>query len=128
MSKTFYVGAKGLIVKHGRVLILSDRGFLDLPGGRLDDDETAPQALQRELNEELPGITEIDIGPLVGWHRPLDYEDGGNSLFLVVFKVDARVPDPVELSDEHESAEWMTLDRARDVLARMSIDWRAVIG
>ncbi len=126
MSKTFYVGAKGLIVRDDHVLILEDRGFHDLPGGRIDDQENAIEALARELEEELPGIDDVDIGPLVGWHRPIDYEDGGHGLFLVVFHVKARVPDPIVLSHEHDRAAWVPQAEARRILSRMALDWSAI--
>ena len=126
MSKTFYVGAKGLIVRDDHVLILDDDGFLDLPGGRIDGQENAIEALTRELEEELPGIENVHIGPLLGWHRPVDYEDGGHGLFLVVFQVKALAPQPIVLSDEHDRAEWVPLTEAKRILGRMALDWSAV--
>lgn len=126
VSRTFYVGAKGLIVRANHVLILGDRGFRDLPGGRIDGDENPIEALARELDEELPGITEIQIGPLIGWHRPIDFDDPEHGLFLVIFHVEARLPDPIVLSHEHDRADWVPLPEAMRILGRLSIDWDAV--
>ena len=108
---------------EGKVLILEDHGFHDLPGGRLDRGENAIDALERELIEELPGISSIDIGPLIGWHRPLDYTHQDHGLFLVVFLTCASVPNPVRLSHEHDHAAWHPVVDARSVLRAMTIDW-----
>jgi len=57
----FYIGTRAVIVKEKKVLLLKkedDTGILwDMPGGRIDEDEWDMKvALQREVEEELPGV------------------------------------------------------------------------
>jgi len=56
----------GFIVNKNNELLVCSRGkepvkgTLDLPGGFIDNDETAEQAIERELNEELnASVTEL---------------------------------------------------------------------
>jgi 8-oxo-dGTP pyrophosphatase MutT (NUDIX family) len=129
MSKSFLIGAKGLLFNNGNILLLRDsRQFWDLPGGRIDADESPIQALSRELTEELPGIRDISIGPLVGWHRARNFSPKkDHSLMLLIFLVTAQVPEPVKLSHEHDHAEWMSIERAKSVSVQMAnIDWDRV--
>ncbi|HZW60779.1 MAG TPA: NUDIX domain-containing protein [Candidatus Babeliales bacterium] len=61
MPSIFYVGIKGVIVNNNKVLLLKSKSkiddgqFWDLPGGRMESNETIQEALIRELIEELPG-------------------------------------------------------------------------
>jgi predicted NUDIX family NTP pyrophosphohydrolase len=56
--KQFNVGIKGVVRRQdGAVLLLrknQDDAFWDVPGGRIDGDESIEQTLNRELAEELP--------------------------------------------------------------------------
>jgi len=52
------MGAKALVTSNGRVLLVRERHadgtpFWTLPGGGLCPDESAPEGLRRELDEEL---------------------------------------------------------------------------
>ncbi|OAA31601.1 hypothetical protein AT15_05880 [Kosmotoga arenicorallina S304] len=56
-QKTHYVSVRGVIVENGKILVVkhahSNRPpFWCFPGGRVEDDETLSQALQREMIEE----------------------------------------------------------------------------
>lgn len=109
MNKLFYAGIKAAILKDGKVLTLIKNGGyskFDLPGGRAQEGESFEDTLIRELQEELPGITNIVIGQQVsardtGWTLP----DGGGLLWII-YLVDADLPNPIVLSDEHSSYEW----------------------
>lgn len=110
--KKFYVGVKGVVRDKNRGIILLHRDYKsgdywDVPGGRIDGDEDLTQALTRELDEELPGITSIKVGELLGAHRLQKDIEGDTSLVLLYFLVDATLPDPVILSEEHESYTWL---------------------
>lgn len=70
MSKEqlYFIGAKALIQNSsGAVLLLSvtrpDRTYWDLPGGRINEGESAEQALSREVEEEtgIAGLTGIQL-------------------------------------------------------------------
>ena len=121
--RRFHVGVKGLITASDeRVLLLRDGSFWDLPGGRIDDNETSLETLRRELAEELPGIRNVRVGHLLGCDRVADLNDQF-SLYIVVYQVTADLPDPVALSHEHDHAEWAPLERAKRVMTHMPIDW-----
>lgn len=124
MIKQFHVGVKGLI-RHpgtGQILFMrSPSGAWDLPGGRIDEGERSlEETLMRELNEELPGISDISIGAQLGAVRTprdigaavvgegvdVDSLPGGSmGLVLVLYDVIASLPDPVRVSDEHAGCE-----------------------
>ena len=112
--KTFYVGVKGVIVRDGKVLVLhtnanhENRGDRwEMPGGRIDGDETIEQALNRELTEELPNIQNIKIGEILSAHRVSVDVKGNVSLVLVFYRVNADFEggEP-ELSEEHLEFQW----------------------
>lgn len=109
--KKFYVGVKGVVRDETRGYILLHRDYKsgdywDTPGGRMDDSEKFEDTLRRELNEELPGIQDVRVGELLGAFRLQKDIDGDTSLVLLYFKVDAKLPEEVQLSDEHESFKW----------------------
>ena len=53
-SPTYPVSVKGVVIRDGRVLLLrNDRGEWELPGGRLERDETPEQCVVREIAEEV---------------------------------------------------------------------------
>ncbi len=52
-------GAYGLIVRDDRVAVTIWRGGVYLPGGGIDEGETAEQALHREVMEEIGWTIEI---------------------------------------------------------------------
>ena len=68
-SKTALEVVAAIIVKNGKILITQrpegkkQENFWEFPGGKIEKDEPAKEALQRELKEEL-GI-EIVVGELV---------------------------------------------------------------
>ena len=105
--KKFFVGVKAIIHDERGVLFLRDPRMVDLPGGRIDDSESFDQALRREISEELPGTEVISVGELLGASR-LSFdikEDTG--LVLLFFRVVAKVPEQIILSDEHEEYIWV---------------------
>ena len=62
-QKKYHIGIKALIVKNGKALVLKDEGRypgFDLPGGKIDENESFEQALKRELREEI-GLNKFKI-------------------------------------------------------------------
>lgn len=111
--KKFYVGVKGVVREQGKGFLLLRRDyksgdFWDTPGGRIDGSEEFEDTLKRELIEELPGITGIKIGDLLGAFRLQKDIDGDISLVLLYFLVDAKLPEPIRLSEEHDSHIWVS--------------------
>ena len=85
--------AASLTVRDGRVLLCRKHGTLTwiLPGGKIEPGETHEQALRRELDEELSGVTLGDIAFL----RRYDYHNPeGVPLRLEVFAV-TLIGDPL---------------------------------
>lgn len=114
MMKKFYVGVKAIIkTEQGFLILKHAKGHYDTPGGRIDDNEDFEQTLRRELSEELPGINVVTVGDLIGAFRLQKDIDGDISLVLLYFLVNATLPDPLVLSDEHQS--YLYVDSVLDI-------------
>lgn len=114
--KLFQVGVKALVTdKSGRVLLLkATKGFhdahWDLPGGRIEDNQTPEDALRREIEEEI-GVQDVSnilfhSGCISNFE--LTFEDIG-TVGLVLMAYEVTLPDSVSirLSDEHTDYEWV---------------------
>lgn len=97
MSGTLLVVA-GALVRDGRLLLARRpdgdplAGFWELPGGKVEADETPEAALAREWREEL--------GVEVGSSSPLTFASGapnGRHVTLLVFLVRSIHPEPSPL-------------------------------
>lgn len=67
---TLVEAAGGVVTSpEGRLLVFFRHGRWDMPKGKIDRGETPEQAALREVGEET-GLTELQLGPLVGytWH------------------------------------------------------------
>lgn len=108
--KKFYVGIKAVIHddKKGYLMLRHTSGWLDFPGGRMDDDENFEDTMRRELSEELPGSKLIAIGDLLGSKRVMKDIDDDISLVLLYFKATVKLPEQIVLSDEHTEYQWVT--------------------
>lgn len=125
MLSKFHVSAKAAITRDSEALVLKSEEIADLPGGRLEPGETPVVALTRELSEELPGISDIEIGDLIGWHLYPDYQSKGTDLMILIFHVEARLPVPIELSEEHDFAEWRSLPEFKEAFSEFGFNWHA---
>ncbi len=107
--KKFYVGVKGIIHDYnkGFLVLKATKGHWDTPGGRMDEGEDFDTALARELSEELPGSDLKSIEGLEGVFRLPKDIDGDISLVLVYFLITAKLPEELQLSEEHESYVWV---------------------
>lgn len=87
--------AAGLIFRRGRLLIARRRpgdhlgGLWEFPGGKREPGESLPEALRRELREEL-GV-EVDVGELIASVRH-DYAEW--SVDLRFYRCEIRVGEP----------------------------------
>jgi 8-oxo-dGTP pyrophosphatase MutT (NUDIX family) len=117
-NKLFNVGIKGVIVKDNKVLVLranaakERRDIWEMPGGRINDNETIEQALKRELKEEVPNIKNIKMHELLDVYR-LPWDIGNDiSLMLIFYSVTADFDGDPQISDEHVDWKWATKEEA----------------
>ena len=115
----FNVGVKAAILRDDRLLIVkhATKGFWDVPGGRIDDNESIEDTLGREIAEELPNVKLVGIGKSICAYRVPDFTfDDGSGLVLLVYAVDAEYDENnIELSSEHSEMKWATYDEAMEI-------------
>lgn len=116
-EKLFNVGVKAVIIQDDEVLIVKNtKGFWEVPGGRIDADESIEQALHRELHEELPNIDSIVLEKVLDASR-LDKDIKDNvSLVLIFYKVTADFDGEFRLSPEHSGYKWANKNEALDLV------------
>jgi 8-oxo-dGTP pyrophosphatase MutT (NUDIX family) len=106
----YWVAFKLLLKKSGQFLFLrtSQRGLLDLPGGRADNDEgkvPIKKILEREIKEELGGEISYRLGgPVLQYRR---YSQKYKMYVLVTAYEADYVSGPIKISREHRSYEWL---------------------
>jgi len=118
----FPVSVKGVVAHAGKVILLkNERDEWELPGGRLEADETLEQCVAREIAEEL-GLA-VSVGPLLDCWL---YEPVPARRVLIVAYGCPLVGDAVpRLSDEHQALGWFDA-RALDGLALPAGNRRAI--
>ena len=106
----YWVGFKLLLEKEGKFLFLktSQRGLMDLPGGRADSDEgkvPIKKILGREIREELGEEVKYRLGgPVLQYRR---YSPKYKIYVLITaYKAD-YLSGSIKLSQEHRGYEWI---------------------
>lgn len=117
MMKHFFVGIKAVIRdKEGKILLLKDsskKDFWDVPGGRIDENETIQETLKRELDEELPDHGPVRVGNLLNAYRVPGSIKDDLGLLLLFYEVNVSFPAGIQLSGEHNDYKWLSLDDAQ---------------
>jgi 8-oxo-dGTP diphosphatase len=120
MAMKLQVGVKALIKNdQGKYLLLKRAQAMtneiephwDIPGGRIEPEESLHDALQREIAEET-GLT------LSALPRLLEAQDifvTAADLHVVRLTYEMDGAGEATFSDEHQEAAWMTLDEAKQV-------------
>jgi 8-oxo-dGTP pyrophosphatase MutT (NUDIX family) len=127
----FHLGIKALISNPGGDILLlkvdlnessgNDRAaYWDLPGGRVEKNETTMETLNRELREETELVREQRPATFVGAARtdiriPTENSDVG--LILFVYKCPWDNTPEIHLSDEHVAYQWANLEQALEALS-----------
>ena len=107
--------AAAIIIDDGRIFA-TQRGYgkfkdgWEFPGGKIEQDETAQQAVKREVREELD--TEIEVGELFD---TVEYDYPDFHLTMHCFLCTVRSGNLV--LKEHQAAKWLT----RETLD--SVEW-----
>ena len=102
--QTDVVGA--VIVKNGLVLCAQRgphgalAGLWEFPGGKIEPDESARDALEREISEELRCVVEVGDEVTTTSH---EYDFGVIALTTFFCRLAQGTPDPVE----HASIRWV---------------------
>jgi ADP-ribose pyrophosphatase YjhB (NUDIX family) len=85
-------------------------GSWSVPGGRIEQGETAAEAIVREVGEET-GLTVV-CGPLVGWAELISDEGHYVVLDFEVTPLDMADPEP---GDDAAEAAWVPLGEVTDL-------------
>ncbi len=108
----FQVATKALVRKDDTILVLlTPDGYIDFPGGRVDESETElswPQALQREISEEIGSDIQIAIGQTLFVSKRQYTSHAITNRIAAIFFACEYQGGEVVLSDEHGDYLWMT--------------------
>ena len=107
----FPVSVKGLFLDQGKILLLkNEREEWDLPGGKILEDSDIKSTLSREVLEETN--LKVEIGELL----MADLFDVVESkVFITIFKINAIDARPVQISKEHISYDFFSLDEIDEI-------------
>ncbi len=108
--------AVGIAVNAGRILMGQRQkhdkfspGFWEFPGGKIDGDETAEQALKREFIEELA----VEVISMTSFER-LDWEYPNRVVNLHFYLVKLASNDESQFElNAHDELKWFTLEEAK---------------
>ena len=129
-EKLFQVGVKALIEnKSGQLLLVKADisthrsqtvAYWDIPGGRIQEGQTAITTLKREVSEEA-GITKLSgikfFSAVISNHE-IPLENGKKSgLLLMIYRVTIPDKTKITLSEEHTGVEWVDKKEAAKRLA-----------
>ena len=113
------VVAAWLLREDGAILIAQRagppvfRGWWELPGGKLENDETDAQGLSREIREEL-GV-EIEIGaPLITVFNDESSFDSNPGRRIAISVYEARIVAGEPQCREHLALAWVARERLID--------------
>ncbi len=118
-SKEYFVSDRGqrsalMAIRNGKVLFVRQYRLIinalsyEIPGGRIDEDETPESAAIRECFEET-GIKCSNLKPLISYHPSLDIEKCYTYVFLS--------ENCNELSeDDSDRRVWISLSRCIDMI------------
>lgn len=89
-EQLFQIGIKAIIRNdENQILLLKNKDYWDIPGGRIDQGEDIETTLLRELNEEI-GVNHISqkqLWDVVKSVKQLPYGNMMTSLMLIVYCV-----------------------------------------
>ncbi|MEA3378349.1 MAG: NUDIX hydrolase [Nanoarchaeota archaeon] len=108
------VTTKGIFYYNNKILFVKDhKGKWELPGGRIEFNETPESALKRECEEEL-GFKNIEVGDIANaWSFGVTTDDNVNYHFILLiyecFTNNTKIK-LNNLNDEQTEYDWVSLD------------------
>ncbi len=125
-EERFHLGVKALIFnEQGKLLLLrlnnklkDVEGGWDIPGGRVQQQESIENALQRELYEELGLKNILSVCPFKMVLSPLRIQtaDGDVGLVLATYICFMGADSQICLSEVHTGFEWVELHQVKALL------------
>jgi len=123
-EKLFQVGIKALIANSkGEILVLDSGDWhmknqtrhWDIPGGRIQQGQSAMETLQREVEEET-GINQVSnpefFTTIFSNFKDMPVGDHMVGLILMIYKVEIPENSKIVLSEEHSGYEWVSRQEA----------------
>lgn len=108
----FQLSTKIILQKDNKILVLqTPDGWIDFPGGRMDESEKAlplTAVLQREVSEELGQELQYTLGPTAFVSRRQYTYNGSTHDVALVYILATYKAGTVQLSDEHATMQWLT--------------------
>ncbi|CAN5360124.1 NUDIX domain-containing protein [soil metagenome] len=108
----FQVATKALLFDGEKLLVLiTPSGYIDFPGGRVDASEvelTWPEALRREVSEEIGPEVKADIGRTLFVSKRQYTKDGQTNRIAAIFFECKYLGGDITTSEEHDHHIWMT--------------------
>lgn len=102
------------VIRRGKIIFATQRGYgefrgwWEFPGGKIEEGETAQQALVREIREELD--TDISVGTLI---RTIEWDYPGFHLTMHCYWCSFCSREPRLI--EHNDARWLSAEELRSV-------------
>ena len=102
----FPVSVKGVVVRDDAVILLrNSRNEWELPGGKLELDETPEECVGREIDEEL----QLDVEPTALLDAWIYTISAGVHVLVITYGCRERSMRDAVLSSEHQRLRWVPL-------------------
>ena len=120
-EQLFQIGIKAIIRNdENQILLLKNKDYWDIPGGRIDQGEDIETTLLRELNEEI-GVNHIaqkQLWDVVKSVKQLPYGNMMTSLMLIVYRVQLPADQIPRSCEPGTTLHWVNSEEATDRLKK----------
>jgi hydrolase, NUDIX family len=118
-EQLFQIGIKAIIRNdENQILLLKNKDYWDIPGGRIDQCEDIETTLLRELNEEI-GVNHIakkQLWDVVKSVKQLPYGNMMTSLMLIIYRVQLPADQIPHSCEPGTTLHWVSPEEASDHL------------